>query len=184
MLPFGHFAGGYLAASATAAALSGAFLQAADPKFIWVAIAASVLVDLDDVVAFVKIGRLIARTKSVDHRKFFTHIPLVHFAVSLLVAAGGYWAGSVDWRLFAIFYFVGTFTHLFLDSFGYGVMWRWPFSSRLYAFSRAGKDFDIPTTLPVVEYWKTFVKEYLKTPVFYLEAAVIVFALIILQVHF
>jgi len=184
MLPFGHFAGGYLAASATAAALSGAFPQASDPKFMWVAIAASVLVDLDDVVAFVKIGRLIARTKSVDHRKFFTHIPLIHFCVSLLAAAGGYVAGSADWQLFAIFYFVGILTHLFLDSFGYGVMWLWPCSLRLYAFTRAGKDFDIPTSLPVVEYWKTFVKEYQRTPVFYFEAILITFTAIFFLIKF
>lgn len=184
MLPSGHLAAGYLATKASSLILSGYFPQAAEPRFIIFGMLVSVLVDLDDLYAFFKIGRLVARTETFDHRKFITHTPFFHLIISLLLASGGIAFSSQALILISIYYFVGTYTHLILDSFGYGIRWLWPFGNKLYALARAGKDFDISPELPTFKYWAAYFKEYSKTPTCFLEFFLIVSAaLVFLKIY-
>lgn len=179
MLPSGHFAAGYLTTKFAIAKLLAFYPQADQARFWWVGILASVLVDLDDFYAFIKIGRPIAATKEVDHRKFISHAPLLHLGIAAAVFGIATLLGSNDWRLYSILYLVGVWTHFIFDSFGYGIMWLWPFDSKLFSLFNANKRLDVPDNLPVIAYWVRFLKEYLRYPPFILELLVISAALFV-----
>jgi len=178
MLPSGHFAVGYLVTKFSISSLSGIFPQANEARFWVVGMLAAVLVDLDEFYSFYKIGRPIGTAKGINHRKFFTHAPLFHLFIGLVGFIVGLAGGWSDLQLFAILYVAGMWSHFFFDSFGYGIMWLWPFSRRIFAFHNNSIDFEIPAG-SILEYWGKFLKLFVKDFVFYLEIAVITLALLI-----
>lgn len=180
MLPPGHLASGYLATKLAILKLSALYPQASQARFWAVGILASLVIDLDDLYAFLRIGRPIAATAAVDHRKFVTHAPLVHFGIAILGFGYAWLSGSSDWQLYSILYLLGTWTHLFFDSFGYGIMWLWPFDKKLYSFFNPGKRLAVPEELPIISYWLRFFREYLLYPPVLVEISLLIIALIAL----
>lgn len=178
MFPPGHLAAGYLVTEFALTKLSALYPGTAQLKFLAVGILASVAVDLDDLYAFIRIGRPIAATRDFDHRKFITHAPALHLAIAALGFTLAQFTGSIDRQLYAIVYLLGTWTHLFFDSFGNGIMWLWPISRRLYSFFASNKRLNVPESLPTVVYWQKFLIEYSRSLVFYLEILVIIAALL------
>ncbi|MCL5435571.1 MAG: metal-dependent hydrolase [Patescibacteria group bacterium] len=180
MLPPGHIAAGYLTTRIAIAELLTFYPQAAASRFWAVGILASVVIDLDDLYAFIRIGRPIAATVEVDHRKFISHAPFLH----LFIAACGFGLASVfksgDWQLYSLLYLVGTWTHFFFDSFGYGIMWLWPFDRKLYSFFNVNKRLAVSEKLPVVSYWLRFFREYLRYPPVLIEISLLIIALMAL----
>ena len=179
MLPPGHFAAGYLTASLAIHFLKQVYPQVTEFHFLAVALFFSVAPDLDDFYAFFKIGRPIAATKDIDHRKFLSHAPFIHLLIAAIGFIGAKLLGSSDWQLYSILYLIGTWTHFIFDSFGYGIMWLWPKSTKLYALFRPNKRLNISENLAPFEYWIKFVEEYFKDPVFYIEISVILFSVLI-----
>ena len=139
-------------------------------------ILASVLVDLDEFYAFHKIGRPIGENDKINHRKFISHAPLLHLGIGVLGFILSTIFGSIDFQIFAIMYVVGMWTHFFFDSFGYGIMWLWPFTDKLYAFRHRENRMKIRGS-SVFGYWKRFLIVYSRDFVFYLEALVIILAI-------
>lgn len=184
MLPPGHFAAGYLTSKLFSLSLLQFYPEAGQVRFLAVGILASVLVDLDDLYAFFKIGRPIAATADIDHRRFFTHAPALHLGMSMVVYGFAVRFWSTDWQLYALFYWLGTWTHFFFDSFGNGIMWLWPASRKLYSFFSAGKRSDVPEKLSTLAYWAKFFREYLRYPPFILELCVIILAFVVISLGF
>ncbi len=58
------------------------------------------------------------------HRENFTHTLLPYIILALIVAFFS--------KRLALAIFFGIFSHLFLDSLGFGVMWLWPFSHEMF----------------------------------------------------
>ncbi len=177
MLPSGHLAAGYLTTKLALDSLSKFYPQANDPRFWAMGMVAAIIVDLDSFYAFFKIGSPIGSSKDINHRKFLSHAPLLHLGIGTLIFGAGRLLHYSDWELYGILYAVGMATHFLLDSFGLGLMWLWPFKNELYAFRRAGKDFETASET-VFGYWRDFLKDYIRDFVFYLEAAVILSAIL------
>ncbi|OGE80234.1 MAG: hypothetical protein A2826_03145 [Candidatus Doudnabacteria bacterium RIFCSPHIGHO2_01_FULL_43_23] len=177
MLPTGHFAAGYLTTRLTIAGLIATFPQASDPRFWAIGLIASVIPDLDEFVVFYKVGRLTGDNK-VPHRKFISHSPLLHLAIGAIAFLIANILGSQDWQLYSVLYVVGIWTHFVFDSFGYGIMWLWPFTPRLFSLRAREQDFQIKET-KFFAYWLEFLKIYSKDLVFWLELIVIAVALVV-----
>lgn len=175
MLPTGHFAAGYLTTRFAIASLIATFPQANDPKFWVIGLIASVIPDMDEFAVFYKVKRFTGDSKVV-HRKFISHAPLLHLAVGAAVFLISNIIGSQDWQLYSILYVVGTWTHFIFDSFGYGILWLWPFSKKIYSVRARERDFQI-NQRGFFEYWIEFLRLYFKDLVFYLEMVVIAVAL-------
>jgi hypothetical protein len=176
MLPTGHFAAGYLTTRLTIASLIATFPQGSEPKFWAIGLIASVLPDLDEFIVFYKVKRFTGDNKVV-HRKFISHAPLLHLAIGSVALLVSTVLGSQDWQLYSILYVVGTWTHFVFDSFGYGILWLWPFTNRLYSVRARERNFEI-SEKRFLQHWLQFLKKYSQDLVFYLEILVIVIALI------
>ena len=181
MLPTGHFAAGYLTSSFAISSLINLYPQANDPKFLTLALFASIAPDLDEFYAFyVAKGFWFKRKdKAVIHRNYLSHAPLLHFFLGAVVFVAGLIAGSRNLQLYAILYAVGTWTHFFFDSFRYGVKWLWPFSQKIYAFRKPGEEMPKIEAKGFFDYWIGFLKLYIRDLVFYMEVIVIVIALLV-----
>lgn len=154
MLPPGHLAGGYLATLAVLR-LFDVPVQG-DTALLAFGMIASVAPDFDFLYAFAKTRSVTIDNARENHRRYYSHRPLVWFALSLPVILNT--EGYV--RLFGILLFVGTWTHFLLDSLQYGVMWLWPFSHKLYALRDIGKDLDIADRRFFI-FWKCFLTRYI-----------------------
>jgi hypothetical protein len=113
--------------------------------------------------------------KSINHREFITHAPLVY----LLVFAIWYWLFP-EARLFSWSFIIGTWSHFFIDTFGApvdGIPWLYPFSKKNFCIN-IDRDTE-HTERPFINYWMTFVKQYIKLATAKLELLVIIIAFIV-----
>lgn len=129
----GHIAGGYLAATAVLA-LSHAPLSSAEATaLLTIGTLAGEAPDIDILFFFLHHRYSRNASKRTNHRSFFTHLPAFWLLLSLAIAAAGWFAGSVFTELLGWMILAGSWTHFFLDSFEYGIVWLWPFSDRRFA---------------------------------------------------
>lgn len=183
MLPSGHFAAGYLVSSSALSVLERWYPIANEPKYLIIGLVASVIVDLDEFIAFAKIGGWIGGDGKISHRKFISHAPLLHVAASVLAFASGIALHNQPLQLGALMYCIGVLSHFLLDSFAYGIMWLWPFTSRIYAFRLREKELGI-TTRKFWSYWTEFLRIYVRDPLSWAEAIITVAAIIVFFLRF
>lgn len=155
MLPPGHLAGGYLATIAVLRSF-GVPLEG-NAGLVAFGLFCSIAPDFDFVFAFVKTRSLTIDPVRANHRKYYTHRPLVWLALAVPIMLNG----GDQLRIWAALLLVGSWTHFLLDSIQYGVMWLWPFSDRLIAWRDVGKDFLIPDRR-FAAFWKSFLAAYLR----------------------
>lgn len=142
--------------------------------------------DFPDIDIFVfNILQKIAPRNDRDHRDFFTHAPIVWLVVSILIFLLGYLFNSLYTEILALIVFLGSWSHLVLDSIEYGVMWFWPISRQRHALSKNPPK--IETTAPPgsAGVYIDFIKNvYFKTWTFWAEAGVTLIAVMVLCFKF
>jgi hypothetical protein len=179
MLPPGHIAGGYLTAYALVK-LTGSQLTAHQQNFI-LAMGAfwGFAPDLDMFIGFFRHRHLTVLPNGLNHRYLPTHAPLNWLIAGLAVIVlipdtFGRYLGLTIW--------LGSWSHFLLDSFGYGIMWLWPLSKKVYSFKSVGIDYH-NTEPNFFKYWIKFLLHYTYRLPFYLELIVIVSAVIVYFHH-
>ncbi len=175
MLPPGHVAGGYLAASALLQLTHPNFSQEQTHILLWLGAFLGFCPDLDMFWAFAKVKSFTIQENKVSHREFFTHAPLLWLAVGLTVF---FLAHDEITKYVGLLIWLGSWSHFVLDSIEYGVTWLWPFNSRLYAL----RDRGIKENIRAPGFWKfwgKFLRYYTTRVSFYLEIIVIISALIV-----
>ena len=176
MMPPGHIAAGFV----TAYSFVKIFKPALEPSQINLLIFWGTFFgfapDLDMFWAFAKERAFIVKDlQQTDHRKFFTHAPLPWLCAGLLI----YFLSASEFaKCLGLLLWLGSWSHFVLDSIEYGIMWVWPFSSRMFAFKGVGKWQKIEETR-FFRYWWKQVLLYVRSVSFYLEVMIVIFALII-----
>lgn len=165
MLPPGHLSAGYLTSRIVIGSLHYSFTEYQYNMLILIGTVLGALPDLDFFIAFAKTGSFTIDNSKANHRKFATHAPLLWFAAGLIIFFS---AQSDFYKTIGLLVWICSWVHFALDS-AYGIMWLWPFSTRLYPFSEAyyaGKYAEVPAPdhKPFLTYWKDFlISEYRKS---------------------
>ena len=175
MLPPGHIAAGFLTAKALLHFTHPALSSAEQAQLLWWGMFFGFLPDLDTFVSFLKERAWFVKNRVNNHRKFFTHAPLLWFCAGLLVYL---LSADVYWKTLGLIIWLASWSHFALDSIEYGIMWLWPFSGKIYALCNKEKDFKLVDN-NFFGYWRHFVKSYIQTLTFYCEIVIILLALII-----
>jgi membrane-bound metal-dependent hydrolase YbcI (DUF457 family) len=136
MLPTGHVAAGFLTAVVAVKIFKPELVLTEIYQLYAWGMLFGFIPDLDEFWFFFKTkGFLVSPKSDQHHRKFFTHTPVTWLVLGGLV----YWlAPNEYWKLVGVILVLGTWSHFFLDSIEYGIMWLWPFKNELYAFKNKG----------------------------------------------
>ena len=175
MLPPGHIAAGFLTAEVLLHVVHPQLSSIQQNQLLWWGMFFGFAPDLDTFIAFAKEKAFIITNPKNSHRKIFTHAPLLWMLAGLALML---FAGSLYWKWVGLLLWAGSWSHFFLDTIQYGIMWLWPFSSRIYAFTDKELNFNIKEH-GFFGYWLKFLKSYSKQISFYLEVLIILTALII-----
>ena len=176
MLPPGHIAAGYLTAEALLKLTHPNITLAQSSALLWWGVLFGFLPDLDTFYVFFQ--QRAFRIKSSyenNHRKFFTHAPILWLIPGLLIY---FLSKDVYHQCIGLVLWLASWSHFLLDSIEDGVMWLWPFSSKQFALR-------YPSQIIVEEnkffnYWWKFTIQYATTRLsFYFEVLIIISAIII-----
>lgn len=174
MLPPGHIAAGYLVGSALLKFANPALDQHQQFSILGWSMFWAFAPDLDVFYYFLKNRTmLIAGNTPANHRRYLTHVPVLWLVAGLLVC---FLAPSL--KYFSLSLILGSFSHFFLDSIDYGIMWLWPFSSKVYALKNREVKFTIEEKSFLPHIWH-FLKLYSKTLTFFCEILILLLAVIV-----
>lgn len=177
MLPPGHIAAGFLTAKALLKISHTQFPPSQTAQLLWWGAFFAFAPDLDSFVAFAKIKSFWFKqgSESVNHRKFYSHIPILWLLAGLLVY---FFAATPYYKFVGLLLWLGSWAHFLLDSLDMpGIMWLWPFNKELWALKNRG-------VLPIIkgknffDYWINFIKFYIGSWTFYAEIIILITAII------
>ena len=133
----------------------------------------AIVPDLDIFYAFLKARALIFK-EEINHRKFFTHAPLLYLAVFFF-----WFLLFPSTRVVALSFLIGTWLHFFLDTLvSDGIAWFYPFSRKTFTFLKNEKILTFPQ--PFFIFWWSFIKKYFRLISFQIEFVLVLIALITL----
>lgn len=176
MLPPGHVAAGYL----TAFALTRGLYPNLDPsqtnQLLALGALFGFLPDLDMFWAFLKARGFTFERRTVNHRKFLSHAPILWLVAGLL----WYWlADSQVAEAAGLLLWLASWSHFLLDTPEYGIMWLWPFSGTVVALWDREVNFEARQH-GFFGYWLGFLRWYVTTRVtFWLELMVVASAIFV-----
>jgi membrane-bound metal-dependent hydrolase YbcI (DUF457 family) len=176
MLPPGHIAAGFLTAKVLLNFTHPALSQSRQEQLLWWGMFFGFAPDLDMFLAFFKQrSLLVAGDKEVSHRKFYSHAPILWLIAGLLIY---FLSGELYVKYLGLLVFLGSWSHFLLDSIEHGIMWLWPFSTKVFAL----KNREVRLIIKEKNFFKhswQFLKFYSQKLSFYLEIIVIISALIV-----
>jgi hypothetical protein len=166
MLPPGHIAGGYLTAKVLLHFTHQAFSHTQINQLLWWGVFFGFAPDLDSFYTFFKSKSFKVNPKAGDHRKYFSHAPILWLLAGLTVYAA---ATSPFFKTFGLLIWLSSWSHFVLDSIQYGIMWLWPLNKKVYCFYPLTNKGNINTVMieaaenqKFFNYWVIFIKEYSK----------------------
>ncbi len=176
MLPPGHIAAGFLTAKALLNFVHPALTSQQHNHLLWWGMFFGFAPDIDMFYVFFRQrSMLVSGNEKISHRKFISHAPILWLIAGLLIY---FFSSSAYVKFIGLLLWLGSWSHFLLDSIYYGVMWLWPFSSKIYAL----KDREVRWTIYERSFfkhnWKFFIL-YTKKPLFYLEILIIIVAIVI-----
>ncbi len=175
MLPPGHIAAGFLTAKVLLNIVHPSLTADQQTQLLWWGMFFGFAPDLDTFVAFAKAKAFVFINKDeTNHRKYYSHAPVLWLIAGLIVVAV---APNTYWRYVGLLLWLGSWSHFLLDTVQYGIMWLWPLSTKIYAFSDTEKKLNV-VGIKFLDFWWSFVKLYSKTVSFYLEILIIIVSLI------
>jgi len=177
----GHLAAGYLTTyGVLKLAPSYLSLSLSSVQIFWLFIIGTLLGDAPDIDAV--FGILKSRSlspKGLDgHRKYPTHAPVVWLAAGLVVFFTARCFGTIGvpafFQVLGLLMWLCPWSHFLCDSVENGVMWLWPLTTQQFALTQEGEiNNDHPHT------WLNLFSKYFKSPVAWLEALLVVIALVV-----
>lgn len=172
MLPPGHIAGGYLTSRLLQKFLPYSFTTRQKKQLSFLGALFGFMPDLDFFYAFYKTHSFTIDVHEIDHRLFLTHTPILWLAIGLSVFA---LTKKPFVKALGLLLWLGTWSHLILDSIEHGVRWLWPLNANLYALMHISER--IERTGGFISFWWGVVEWYTTNSVtFYLEIIIIAFA--------
>lgn len=176
MLPSGHVAAGYLTGLALLKITNPDLPPAQISQLLYWAAFFGFAPDLDEFWFFFKNKAfLVSPDVEKHHRQYPSHAPVLWLAAGLLI----YFFASSDYvKFIGLLLWLGSFSHFLLDSIEHGIMWLWPFSTKLFAVKNPGQKFSIAEK-GFIKHSLQFLQFYTTRLSFYLELLIIIFALII-----
>src|SRR5579863_61702 len=132
MLPPGHIAAGFLTTKVLLDIAHPALSQNQQNQLLWWGMLFGFSPDLDTFLAFAKEKAFVITNPNNSHRKLFTHAPLSWLLAGLTVML---FARNLYWQWVGLLLWTCSWSHFLLDTIQYGIMWLWPFSSKIYAFT-------------------------------------------------
>jgi membrane-bound metal-dependent hydrolase YbcI (DUF457 family) len=162
-----HVAASYL----TTRAYVRRVVKSASWSLLAIGIFAGVVPDVDAVWFYAKYGRAATGDLAGAHRLSIMHTPFLCVIVVALILAIPHKASWSSRVHLAACSAIGFFTHLVLDSLtiGWGIMWLYPFSTRMYGWN-------IVTRLYRRKWGDRWFIEYLHSPFILIELTIVVLA--------
>lgn len=179
MLPPGHIAAGYIVAK-TIIKIAPYNLSSTESGILaLLGMLFAFAPDLDFFYAFFKVGKFRIDNSKANHRKFITHTPVFWMIAGLVV----FFLAQTDFtKALGLIIWFSSWTHFILDS-EWGIMWLWPFSSRLYPLkaeyyaNKYQTELQAPPNESFFQYWVNMVRHYFTEKSSYLEIIIIILAL-------
>ncbi len=165
MLPPGHLSAGYLTSRIVVGSLHYSFTEYQRNMLVLIGTAIGALPDFDFFIAFAKTGKFEIDNSKANHRKFASHAPLLWLAAGMVIFFA---STSGFYKALGLLVWLCSWSHFILDS-ANGIMWLWPFSTKLYPFSEQYYEEKYAAEKPsenktFFKYWTDFViKEYRKS---------------------
>ena len=176
MLPPGHIAVGFLTAKVLLHFAHPALTPQEQSQLLWWGMFFGFAPDIDMFYAFFRQrSMLVVGDEKISHRKFISHAPILWLIAGLLIY---FFSSSPYVKLIGLTFWLASWSHFLLDSIYYGVMWLWPFSSKIYALKEREVRFKIEERTFFKHNWQ-FLKLYSKKSIFYLEIFIIIVAIVI-----
>ena|SRR3989344_8724673 len=177
MLPTGHIAAGYLLAKSILAINQPSFDPNEQALLGLIGGFSGFAPDLDMFYAFIKERGFHQTGLKFNHREFITHTPIFWLVISTVVALVG---RDFFWRYIAVAIFVGSWSHLILDSTFVGIRWLYPFSKKFYALKNPGQA-EPNLVKGFFNHWFNLVKMYYHTtPLTFLAEIILVIVAVII----
>ncbi len=180
MLPLGHIAAGYLV-SHTLLATTHPPLTLSDQQYlIWWGVFFGFAPDLDTFFIFKRTKRFIG-SDEIDHRKFYSHAPVIWLIAGLAVFLIAVLVGSLFFKYLGILIWLCSWTHFVLDSIQQGIMWLWPWRKSKFALGKKDIKEGI-ISQKFLAYWINFLKFYITKMKlsFYLELLTVTIGFLVL----
>lgn len=181
MLPTGHVAAGFITAKILLHYTHTSFSQAEITQLLWWGTFFGFSPDIDVFYFFLKHKTLLVSgedSHNDSHRKYISHAPSIWLCAGLLIY---FVAPTAYWQYVGLLLWLGSWSHFILDSVEYGIMWFWPFSSKVYALKSVNEKFAI-TEVGFIAHTMQFMRLYSKRLSFYLEL-IIIFSAIYLVIN-
>jgi hypothetical protein len=176
MLPSGHVAAGFLTGVVLLKFSHTIFLPSEVNSLLWLSVFFGFAPDIDVFFVFFKTSSLlVCGDEKVNHRKYFTHAPILWLIAGLAVY---FLADSEFYKHVGLIIWLASWSHFILDSIEHGVMWLWPLSNKVFALKSTGQRHVISEKNFFKHTWE-FLKFYTTRLSFYLEVLIILIALII-----
>ncbi len=183
MLPPGHIAGGYLTAEFLLRTFHFNISNHQRHLLEFVGIFFGFAPDLDFFLAFYKARQLKIDHRKANHRKYFTHAPVLWMIAGIII----YLSAATDfYRALGLIVWLSSWSHFILDS-EWGIMWAWPFSKRLYPFSKmyyqnkysaaVADQTEEEMQQGFWKYWKNVVFSFYSKPSGWIEILIIIIAI-------
>jgi membrane-bound metal-dependent hydrolase YbcI (DUF457 family) len=179
MLPTGHIVAGYLTAFGLIKVIRPEFSQAEINQLYMWGMFWGFAPDLDVFYYFLKNKNFLVSGQEAlkgSHRKYYSHAPILWLIAGLSVY---FLAGSVYVKMVGLLIWLGSWSHFLLDSIDYGIMWLWPFSSKVYALRNREVKFVIQERNFFKHSFK-FLQAYSKFWTFYFEILIILLGILVL----
>lgn len=177
MLPPGHIAAGYLVAQAVIYIANPPFSPHELNQLKILGAFSAFAPDLDMVCVFWREKGFRHTGEHFDHRQYITHTPFIWLFAGAAVALLG---NTIFWFYAGLMIWLGSWSHLLLDSGYMGVRWLYPFRNTFFALKSQGVTF-INKNTGFFNHWWHEITLYYQTNryTFYAETLLICSALII-----
>jgi hypothetical protein len=173
MLPPGHIAAGYLVAEALIRATHVPLTDTQTSILLLLGMFFAFAPDLDMFYGFATRHEWTASSKTFNHRRFMSHVPVLW----LIAGLGVYiFAATPFMQCVGLLLWLGSWSHFLLDSIESGVMWLWPFSHKVFALKNPGKTY-VSSERRFFKFWTDFVQAYFHSPAFPFELIIITAAI-------
>jgi len=178
MLPTGHVAAGFLTAKVLLHFTGTQFSLAETNQLLWWGVFFGFAPDLDVLYFFIKHKTFLVSGKDSrndSHRKYLSHAPILWIITGLLIF---FFVPVLYWKYVGLLLWLGSWSHFLLDSVEYGIMWFWPFSTKVYAFKNTEVKLEVAEQT-FIAHSIHFLKLYSTRLSFYLEILIIISAIIV-----
>lgn len=177
MLPTGHIAAGFLTAHALVKILKPELDQHQINQLLMLGAFAGFAPDLDEFWFFYKNRSLLVAPKAEkNHRAYISHVPVLWTLPGIVL----YLLSPNEFgRIAGLIFCLVSLSHFLLDSIKYGIMWLWPFTSKLYALGNAGEKPFVIEEKNFLKHSFKYLRVYAKTVSFYLEIVIVISSIIV-----